>query len=141
MFEQANFIIENHLADNWSATLIDYDNIEFNPIRGTSFIRLQVEWVDANVTSIGGRTKGEGYIDLSIFVPSNSGTEAAFLMADELAVLFNRFQSGALRFNVARTVRVGKQEQWYHIKVLVPFTYDQCYMPQLGYGGFCGYGN
>ncbi|RLC88519.1 MAG: hypothetical protein DRJ03_02610 [Chloroflexi bacterium] len=141
MFEQANYIIENRLADNWVRTLVDYDNVEFNPVRGVSFVRLQVEWVDAVVTSLGGRTKGEGYIDLSIFVPSNEGTTNAFQMADELAILFNRFMEGAIKFNVARTRRVGQQQEWFQVKVLVPFVYDQCYMPQLGYGGFCGYGN
>jgi len=130
MFEEANLIIESRLADNWVRTLIDFDNVEFNPARGTPYIRLQIEWVGSSVTSLGGRTKGEGYIDLSIFVPSNSSITDVSQMADELAVLFNRYQEGALRFNVARTVRVGNQEQWYQLKVLVPFTYDQCYLPQ-----------
>jgi hypothetical protein len=141
MFEDAISIIENHLVDNWSRTPIDYDNVEFSPVRGTPFVRLQVEWVNTTLTSIGGRAKGEGYIDLSIFVPANTGTTISSSMADELATMFNRLLNGALHCQVARTQRIGSFEEWYQVKVLVPFIYDQCYTPTIGYGGFCGYGN
>jgi len=127
MFEQANLIIEQRLADTWAATPIDYDNVEFNPVVGQAFVRLQVEWVESAITSIGGRVKGEGYIDLSIFVPSNTGTQLVSSYADILAGIFNKYREGALECRAARTQRVGKQEEWYQMKVIIPFKYDQCY--------------
>lgn len=126
MFEAANTLIEDRLRALWSTTLIDWDNVEFAPIRGTSFIRLQIEWIDANVVSVGGRNRGEGYINLSVFTPSNTGTEIISTMCDDLATIFNKYDTGNLRFKIARTIRVGEQEQWYRRDVIVPFTYDEC---------------
>jgi hypothetical protein len=126
MFEDPIAIIEQRLASSWSTTVVDYDNTSFKPVLGTPFVRLQVEWVSTNQVSIGGRVRGEGYIDLSIFVPANTGTRVANGMADDLAAVFNRYASGGLQCKVARTVRVGQQEEWYHLKVLTPFIFDQC---------------
>lgn len=127
MFEQATQIIEERLRDNWVETPIDYDNVEYNPIRGTAFVRLQIEWTSTNLTSITGRAKGEGYIDLSIFVETNTGSIAVNAFADSLSLLYNRFMSGRLICGAARTVRVGEQDNWYQLKVQIPFTYDECY--------------
>ena len=126
MFEAANTLIEDRLRALWSGTLIDWDNVEFAPVRGIPWVRLQIEWVDANQISAGGLDRGDGYINLSSFVASNTGTLNVSIMCDQLAAIFNKWNTGALRFKVARTVRVGEQEQWYRRDVLVPFTYDEC---------------
>lgn len=126
MFEAANTLIEDRLRALWTDTLIDWDNVEFKPVRGTAFVRLQIEWVDANVVSVSGRDRGEGYINLSVFIPSNTGTEAISTICDDLATIFNKYDTGNLRFKIARTIRVGEQEQWYRRDVIIPFTYDEC---------------
>jgi len=126
MFEAAIILIENRLRDNWTDTLIDWDNVEFTPVRGVSFVRLQTEWTDTNSVSVGGRDRGEGYVNLSIFVPANTGTEVVSKMADDISIIYNKWSTGDLKFHVARTVRIGQQEQWYRLDVLVPFTYDEC---------------
>lgn len=127
MFKEANDLIEARLFDNWVTTPIDYDNVEYNPVRGTAFVRLQIEWTSTDVISIGGLARGVGYIDLSIFVPNNTGTSMVNGLADNLASLFNKWKSGGLKCLAARTLRVGKQEEWYQLKVTIPFTYDECY--------------
>lgn len=126
MFEQATTLIEDRLSNNWTETEIDYDNVEFSPVVGTPFVRLQTEWTDTNITSIGGRSRGEGYVNISIFYPANKGTVVVTEMADSLSQLFNQWSSGNLRFTVARTVRIGQQESWYRLDVVVPFTFDEC---------------
>jgi len=126
MFEAATSSIEDRLRANWTDTLIDWDNVEFTPVRGVSFVRLQIEWTSTDTVSVGGRDRGEGYINLSVFVPANTGTEVVTKMADDLSVIFNKWDDGSIRFKVARTIRIGQQEQWYRLDVLVPFTYDEC---------------
>lgn len=127
MFEQADALIVDRLDDNWNETPIDFDNMEFVPIRGIAFIRLQIQWAVTELTSIGGRAKGEGFIDISIFVPSKTGTRRAARMADDLSYIFNRWASGTLEFKAATVQRVGEYNEWFQIKVLVPFKYDECY--------------
>jgi len=126
MFKEAIDLIEARLFDNWVTTPIDWDNVEYTPIIGTSFIRLQVEWTDSNAVSIGGRARGDGYIDISIFVPANTGSSQIADLADSLSTLYNRWDTGQLRFKIARTIRVGMQHNWYQLKVIIPFTYEEC---------------
>lgn len=126
MFEEATTLIEDQLKNNWSETLIDYDNVDFDPVIGTPFVRLQIEWTNTDVAGIGGRNRGEGYINVSIFYPANKGTIVVNEMADSLSAIFNKWDTGKLKFKVARTRRVGKQESWYRLDVIVPFTYDEC---------------
>lgn len=129
MFKEANDAIEAHLSNNWGDTPIDFDNVNYRPVRGTAFVRLQIEWANSVAISIGGLSRGSGYIDLSIFVPVNTGVAIVNGLADDLAALYNKWQTGGLRFLVGRTQRVGQQEEWYQLKVLVPFTYDECITP------------
>jgi len=126
MFEAAVILIEDRLRANWSETLIDWDNVEFTPVRDTPFVRLQTEWTEVTAIGIGGRDRGEGYITLSIFYPGNTGSIVINKMADSLAAIYNKWNTGNLRFKVARVIRIGQQETWYRLDVLVPFTYDEC---------------
>lgn len=130
MYSETRAIIESRFKDNWTDTPIDIDNTEYTPTPGQSFVRLQIEWVDAQSTSIGGRTKGTGYVDFSIFIPYGVGTEVADSYSDLLADLFSRYRESALRMLVATARRIGQQGNWHHTKVMVPFEYDTCYMNQ-----------
>jgi hypothetical protein len=126
MFKDAIALIEKRLAAQWTDTAIDYDNVNFKPTLGTSFVRVQVEWVSTDRVSIGGRVRGSGYIDLSIFAPVNKGVQDVNKIADDLAAIFDGYHSDGLVCNVSRTVRVGQQEEWYQLKVITPFIFDQC---------------
>lgn len=126
MFENANLKIEQMLQAGWTTTPIDFDNVTYSPKRGVPWVRLQVEWTSTNSVSIGGLDRGEGYVDLSIFVPTNTGTITANRMADSIAEIYEKVQDGGLKFKVGRTQRIGQQEEWYQLKVLIPFTYDEC---------------
>jgi hypothetical protein len=127
MFSDASSIIEKRLDDNWTTTPIQYDNVRYTPTVGTAFIRLQVEWATANVISIGGRIKTEGYVLLSIFTPAGIGSDTALGYADTLAALFNMYHEGALKLLAAVINRVGSQKEWYQVNVLIPFHYDSCW--------------
>lgn len=126
MFEQAAKLIEERLAANWNTTPIDYDNVAYTPTPGVTFIRAQIEWFAAEQTSIGGRVKGSGYLDLSIFTPTGKGARTPAQMADSLAAIFNRYFTDTLRFGVGHTERVGQVEEWFQLKLIIPFTYDFC---------------
>ena len=126
MFESAAILINDRLVSNWTETPIDFDNVDYNPSSGVPFVRLQIEWTSNDVISIGGRERGEGYIDLSLFIPANTGTQHVAGMADRLKLIFDKWDTGALKFKVGRKIRVGQKEEWYQEKVLVPFTFDEC---------------
>jgi hypothetical protein len=127
MFSEANTLIETRLGSNWNTTPIQYDNVTYRPTIGTSFVRLQIQWVDAGAVGMGGRARGVGYIDLSIYEANNTGAYAAAVKADALAAIFNRYATAALKCKYAKIQRVGEIEAWYLVKVIIPFSYDACY--------------
>ena len=125
MFKTVTKTIEDMLKAGWTATKIDFDNVEFKPKAGDPFVRLQIEWVESvsNVT----RSRGMGYLNLSIFYPCNKGTEIVNDYADQLSALYSRISVGQLKFGEGKTQRIGQQETWYRLDVIVPFIYDKCY--------------
>lgn len=141
MFSDANSIIERRLDANWTATPIQYDNVRYIPAIGTAFIRMQIEWATANVVSIGGRIKAEGYVLLSIFTPAGEGTSVPLGYADTLASLFNMYHEDAIKLLAAVINRVGMQKEWFQVNVEIPFSYDACVTPTYGYGNFKGFGD
>ncbi len=126
MFEEATTLIEDKFRAEWTDTLIDWENVEFNPVRGQPFVRLIIEWTDNNTISVGGLDRGEGYTNISVFIPGNDGTENLSKMCDDLAVIFNKWDTGGLKFKVARKIRVGGYDEWYQVNLITPFTYDEC---------------
>jgi len=126
MYKAATQLIEDRLRDSWSMTDIDWDNVEYTPSRGMPFIRLQIEWVDTNQISMGGLNRGEGYTNISIYVPFNTGLIQCMDIADNLSEVYDKWSTKELKFKVARIVRVGQQEQWYRVDVITPFSYDEC---------------
>jgi hypothetical protein len=129
MFEAANTLIENRLRAQWSTTTIEWPNVEYNPVRGTPFVRLAILWVSAASVSVGGLDRGEGYINLSVFTAANKGTQALASTCDSLAAIFRKWESGGLTFKVPRVTQIGRQEEWFRWDLIIPFKYDECNPP------------
>ena len=126
MFDVANRAIENVLLVNWTATDIDFDNVSTVPSRGSEFIRLQIEWADAQRVSIGGKDRGYGFILVSIFTEVNIGTTTADSYADMIRDLYSNKSIGPVVCMSAVTQRVGQMDEWYQLNVRIPFTCDEC---------------
>lgn len=126
MFEEVTNLIEGRFLSEWDGDNVQYDNVQYRPVVGQPFVRLNIQWVDTNIVSIGGRIKAEGYVQVGVFIPSNTSTVSALKMADQVGNIFNKWQSGNLIFTVARIIRVGNFKEWYQVNVLIPFTYAKC---------------
>lgn len=126
MFSEATTLIENRLEAMWTTTPIDWDNFDYDPKYGTTFVRLQIEWVDTKTASVGGRDRASGYVTLSLFVPFNSGMQSVSAICDDLAAIYNKWDTGNLKFLVGRVIRRGRQEEWFRMDVVTSFTYDEC---------------
>jgi len=130
MFEYIEELIETRLETEWTQTEIDFDNVPFSSVIGTSFIRLQVENVDTNLISIGGRSRGYGIILISVFTPAQTGARSGAKMADDLAAIFNLWHYEQLKCGLARVTRIGEEKEWYQLNVEIPFQYDECFQIQ-----------
>ncbi len=126
MFSDAVLKIEDRFNTLWADTAISWDNVKYNPTRGVPFIRVQVEWAGSEQITTGPRIRGDGFILVAVFSPYRQGTSPALGLADNVATLMNMWQSGNLTTKVATIERIGQNEEWYQVNVLIPFIYDEC---------------
>jgi hypothetical protein len=126
MFENVQKLIEKRLRDNWTFTEIDWDNVRFNPTRGTAWIRCRVDWSASESRAAGPRVHSEGFVLISIFVPAEQSVIPGVSLAEEVHRLFSLWQVGDLTMRAAHTERVGQVKEWYQLNVVVPFYYNEC---------------
>jgi hypothetical protein len=127
MFREAEKLIKTRLSLNWDISPIDFDNVTFHSEMGEPFIRLQIDWVNVERRSISNKSrKGEGFILISVFVPSNLGTATAFEWADLIAVIFDNYRVDSLKFGVGRPQRIGDNKGWFQININTPFYFNEC---------------
>lgn len=126
MFERTYKAIEKRVQDNWVTTPVDYDNGKFTPTAGTPYIRLQIEFAGSDQISVGGLERGVGLIYVSIFVTKGDGSRAATTLADTIRTLFKNQYDDGVRYLASYLQRVGEQNEWYQLNVLIPFKSDEC---------------
>jgi hypothetical protein len=125
MIESLEHILEKFLQDNWTATPIAFDNVQFNEVRDIPFIRMQTEWADSYYAGVN-RERFEGYIFITIYVAANQGIKESAELADEIINLYKALTEPHLIIKAARNVRIGQIKEWYQRNVVIPFQYDNC---------------
>ncbi len=127
-YQTTHNAIRKRLKDNWTTTPIAYQNVEFTPPVGdTGWVRLTVEDADAFQASMGGTTnfyRHPGLIIVSVFVPLNRGDKQALEYADSISAIFRSWQTTGIRFYAPTVKRIGADDKWYHVNVVVPFERD-----------------
>ena len=125
MIEEAEQIIETALQIGWTDSPVDFDNVQFNPVKGQPYIRMQIEWFDAAGAGPH-RIREDGYVLLHIFVPVHMGTRFQAKMIDKLKILFMNLRITGMHFKPSRVQRVGENRGWYQRNLIVPFDYNYC---------------
>lgn len=122
-YSQERIDIETRLNTNWTTTSIAWDNIAFIPTQGTAWIRCTILPGNAEGLSFGRNTQIEyaGIIDIGIFVPKESGSNATRTYADTIAAIFNMQAFGTIDCDEAYSQNLGIDENWYHWVVTIPF--------------------
>ena len=123
-YSQERIDIEARLATNWTTTSIDFENGSFVPTPGTPWIRCMILMGEAFALAFGRVAVIEysGIIDIGIFVTRLSGTALARSYADTLAALFNMKKFGTVDCDEASVMSAGKEEDWCHFVVTIPFS-------------------
>jgi len=126
-FTDIRTAIESRLKANWSTTDIAWDNVEYNPIASTPFIRLLVEEADVRQASMATIPchRAIGLIHIMIMIPTNTGTATARGYADSLSDIFRNADFSSIKCLSPRLRRVGDVGEHYQYSLLIPFTYDK----------------
>lgn len=121
--------IEKRLSDNWATTPIAFDNVYYEPVKGTPWIQLSIQEGDAFRVNIGtpGVHRQTGIILIQIFTDTKSGTHIIRQYADTLSELFRDVQFNGITCREVDPVAVGFVEGWYQYNLNIPYYYDGVY--------------
>ena len=110
---------------------IAWDNVEYTPVTGTTFVRFSVFPGDAYQVSLGNRPlhRVVGIIDIGIFVPQGQGTKNAKDLADIAAEIFRNWQdtTNKIRCRSPYLTQIGEEEGWFQVNVTVPYIRDELF--------------
>lgn len=136
-----NTTIESTFATAWASTTpIKYDNVDFTPVEGVSFVSLEVWDGVSTKASVGAgvqvrRTIGTTFVH--VYTPLNGGSKPARDLADSIKTVFRDLQVGGITFEEGDVLRIGEKYyassgtsvngtgQWYEMIVAIPFRYDE----------------
>jgi len=125
MIEEAEKAIEIIIQSSWNDTPVDWDNVTFVPTKGNSYIRVQIEWIDAFGAGPG-RTRETGYVMVSFFVPVSDGTRFQAKLIGKMSKIFSQVRVSGMQFKPSRVQRVGENRGWFQRNLLIPFEYTYC---------------
>lgn len=132
MYETVLTLIGARLQDNWDEVAIPvaWDGVEYEPVRGQSFIRLVVTQTESVLTTAASPGKGNyrehGLITVQVFTEWTQGAVVNANVADMVTDLFRGYTVDRLFCQEARINRIGQREEWYQANVLIDFYYDNC---------------
>jgi len=123
---------EQRLNTNWTTTPIAYDNQDFTAPTNSAWVYASIQPSTSLNASLGPvKVNNTGHFLVEIFTPLNTGSGAAYNLADAMVTLLENQRSGDL-FTYAATVRrVGEavrrlkdiQTEWYQINILVRYEF------------------
>lgn len=131
-FDAERQAIETRLEANFVAIPIKYENVPF-PETEDPYCAIFVRRGAGNQISLGNSPQLQrwtGIIVVQVFVPADTGTQAAAAYADQIAAVFNRQEfsvsgSGLIRCRVPQTDTVGVRNGWFQMNVTVPYRRDK----------------
>jgi len=130
-FEAEAAAIESRFSTEWGSTTdIKWDNVDYVPTDGTSYVTIEIHNSNANVAGFGGSNmmyRMRGLISINIFAALNSGTRAAKALADTAAEIFRGEEFSGIVCSAATIARTGQVEDWFIYNVTVPFYRNEIF--------------
>ena len=132
-FSDERQAIESRLDNGFSAVPIKYENVPFDPPKGSPYIALTIlsgNGINASIGTDRPLLRHAGIIQLDIFVPEDTGTEVARTHADSLDTLFKNVQfsagsSGLITTRVPFYTTLGIEQGWYRAVLSVAYQRDK----------------
>lgn len=139
-FKDANDAIKDRFIQQWTFTKIQFDGYNFlmdndgvvSPItEGEPYVYLKVIMSQNKQESIGSpgsqRHRVFGAIFMRVFIPVNSGNDAALQYIDHFSSIFkNQYFNGIHATDITSAFNgVGESGNWYSVPVTCGFYFDE----------------
>lgn len=135
-----NQLVESRLVAQWGVTTpIKFDNVEFVPAVGASWIACAVKESDSRKITLGSGAQVRrtiGTIFVEIFTPLGAGSGVARGYADTIKTIFRDYRVSGLHVREGSYMQIGEKyytnsgtgvpatSQWFQGLVDFPFRYD-----------------
>ena len=116
MFEADRKSIESYLNTQYSTTVVEWDNIDFDQLSHSEYISCFIRPGKADLVSVGGSQRNYrrmGQLVLVIFTALGAGSKRSGDIADILVTLFQGKQIDDVQFKSFELVNVGKDQERY----------------------------
>lgn len=136
-FAAAAGAMRQRMADNWTATPVVYENQDFTPTAGESFVYFEVVGGGGDQITLGPagaqRFRKTGLMQAHVFVPVGAGDGLARTHADAIAAIFQAQDFAGVLCRAA-SVGVGERADdngqrtagtFWRVTVTVPFQFDE----------------
>lgn len=118
--------IESRFSTLYSKTSIKWENVDFKPTPGSSFVELLIDTDDTDQISMQTtpcfRTRGS--IVCIIYTPINQGSKPAREIMDEVQKIFVGQQFDGITCRGATFGKAGVLKEWYRHVMNIEFFYD-----------------
>lgn len=121
--------IQTRFYNNYTATQVKYDNIEFTPTPGTAFAEFEIHDGEQHPISVADTIlyRNPGIISINIHIPLNTSIQTGMAYADTAAAVFRGQQFSGITCRGAGITRIGEFDQWFIINVSIPFFRDEAF--------------
>lgn len=122
--ETVSTILETRLKTEWGVTTpIWFDNVDYKPEEGTAYIKPSLE---GTISENKGPscTRKHYMFRIAVITPQGEGDSPNSILCDTLETIFEKFQSGNLSVQNARTERSGQDKEWFKRRVIIELFYD-----------------
>jgi len=122
--------IEARFEDQWGTTTpVEYDNVQYKPTPGTSYVKLEIHTGEGMRASLGETylERSVGIISMNIFTAINTGTRTGRGLADSAAAVFRGWTTSAITCRTPTITRLGQVGEWFVTNVSVPFYRDETF--------------
>lgn len=119
--------LETALAAITPSLSTAYENVPFTPTQGTPYQAVFVMSAEAVNTEIGTAYTEQGYLQVNLQYPLNTGPGAAEARAELIRAAFPRgrsITSGSVTVHITNTVQIGNgrvEDDRYFLPVRIPF--------------------
>jgi hypothetical protein len=129
-FASAQISIESRFNSNFAGCPVQYENVPYTPIPGTTFCTLEIVESYSQRADIGTTNpfhRSFGSIIVNFHLPLDVGTNQGRVLADTAAAIFRDqdFSGITCRSPVVRNI--GEVEGWYIVNMTCPFFYNEVY--------------
>jgi hypothetical protein len=131
-FKNEDRDITSRFKTNWgSTTPVKYDNVDFTPTPGTTFVEFEIHNGSQMPVSLGGDDdtlyRGVGIISINIHTALNIGTQTGKNLADTAAAIFRGQTFLGIICRGADVTRLGESNGWFVHNVSIPFFRDESF--------------